>query len=49
MHTGLASENCLSLNIYCAEQKTFNSRKGQRTNQMYRNLVGCDQQMQWLA
>ena len=28
--------------------KTFNSRKGQRTNQKYRNLVGSDQQMQWL-
>ena len=29
--------------------KTFNSREGQRTNQKYRNLVGSDQQMQWLA
>ena len=28
---------------------SFNSRKGQRTNQKYRNLVGSDQQMQWLA
>ena len=27
----------------------FNSRKGQRTNQKYRNLVGSDQQMQRLA
>ena len=27
----------------------LNSRKGQRTNQKYRNLVGSDQQMQWLA
>ena len=26
----------------------FNSRKGQRTNQKYRNLVGSDQQMQRL-
>ena len=30
------------------EKKTFNSRKGQRTNQKYRNLVGSDQQMQRL-
>ena len=29
-------------------EKTFNSRKGQRTNQKYGNLVGSDQQMQWL-
>ena len=29
-------------------KKTFNSRKGQRTNQKYRNLVGSDQQMQKL-
>ena len=28
--------------------KTFNSRKGQRTNQKYGNLVGSDQQMQRL-
>ena len=27
---------------------TINSRKGQRTNQKYRNLVGYDQQMQKL-
>ena len=30
-------------------RKIFNSRKGQRTNQKYRNLVGSDQQMQRLA
>ena len=30
------------------EQNIFNSRKGQRTNQKYRNLVGSDQQMQGL-
>ena len=30
-------------------QKNLNSRKGQRTNQKYRNLVGSDQQMQRLA
>ena len=30
------------------EQNIFNSRKGQRTNQKYRNLVGSDQQMQRL-
>ena len=30
------------------EQKTLNSRKGQRTNQKYRNLVGSDRQMQRL-
>ena len=29
-------------------KKTFNSRKGQRTNQKHRNLVGSDQQMQRL-
>ena len=29
--------------------RIFNSRKGQRTNQKYRNLVGSDQQMQRLA
>ena len=33
----------------CIAQKNFNSRKGQRTNQKYRNLVGSDQQMQRLA
>ena len=30
------------------EQITLNSRKDQRTNQKYRNLVGSDQQMQRL-
>ena len=29
------------------EQKTLNSRKGQRTNQKYRNLVGSDQQIKF--
>ena len=28
------------------EQKTLNSRKGQRTNQKYRNLVGSDQRLE---
>ena len=27
------------------EQRTSNSRKGQRTSQKYRNLVGSDQQL----
>ena len=30
------------------DKETFNSRKGQRTNQKYRDLVGYDQQMQRL-
>ena len=30
------------------ELVSFNSRKGQRTNQKYRNLVGSDQQIQRL-
>ena len=34
--------------ITAIEQNIFNSRKGQRTNQKYRNLVGSDQQMQRL-
>ena len=32
----------------CFEQKTLNSRKGQRANQKYRNLVGSDQQIKGL-
>ena len=35
--------------IFVMNEKTFNSRKGQRTNQKYRNLVGSDQQMRRLA
>ena len=31
-----------------ARRTILNSRKGQRTNQKYRNLVCCDQQMQKL-
>ena len=34
--------------IHAFEEKTSNSRKGQRTSQTYRNLEGSDQQMQRL-
>ena len=34
--------------IPIVDKKTSNSRKGQRTSQKYRNLVGSDQQMQRL-
>ena len=35
----------LTKTYYNYEQRTLNSRKGQRTNQKYRNLVGSDQQI----
>ena len=37
-------KNCCEAN----EQKTLNSRKGQGTNQKYRNLIGSDQQLEKL-
>ena len=38
----------MQISSFLMNKKTFNSRKGQRTNQKYRNLVGSDQQMQRL-
>ena len=38
----------MRISSFLMNKKTFNSRKGQRTNQKYRNLVGSDQQMQRL-